>query len=121
MADNGCVGGLFEYPGRGIMQPRVDIQGFRLSPQQKRLWALQQKFGPACAQGTLVIHGLLDVTRLERAVNAAGVKHEVFRTVFCREPGVKVPLQVIVEYGQLVWESIEIQAEDAVTQTVKRE
>lgn len=102
------------------MQSSINIQGFRLSPQQKRLWALQQMFGPACAQGTLVIQGPLDVARLERAVNAAVAKHEAFRTVFCREPGVKVPLQVIVEDGQLVWEIIEIQAEDAATQTVKR-
>ncbi|MGC4098047.1 MAG: condensation domain-containing protein [Nitrospira sp.] len=103
------------------MQSSVDIQGFRLSPQQKRLWALQQKFGTAYAQGTLVIHGLLNIARLERAANAAVVKHEAFRTVFCREPGVKVPLQVIVEDGQLVWDTLEIHAEDAAMQAVKRQ
>ncbi len=102
------------------MQSSIDIQGFRLSPQQKRLWALQQNFGTACAQGALVIRGLLDVARLERAVNAVVAKHEAFRTLFCREPGVKVPLQVIVEDSKPVWETVELQAEDAATQAAKR-
>ncbi|MBS0151277.1 MAG: amino acid adenylation domain-containing protein [Nitrospira sp.] len=102
------------------MQSSINIKGFRLSPQQKRLWALQQQFGPACAQGTLVIQGLLDVDRLEQAVTAAVAKHEAFRTLFCREPGVKVPLQVIVEDSRVILELIEIQAEDAATQAMTR-
>lgn len=103
------------------MQPSIDIQGFRLSPQQKRLWALQQKFGTACAQVTLVIQGPLDCARLERAVDAAVAKHEAFRTLFCKEPGVKVPLQVIVEESRPAWKTIELQAEDSVTQVAKRD
>ncbi|MBX3328846.1 MAG: amino acid adenylation domain-containing protein [Nitrospira sp.] len=102
------------------MQSSIDIQGFRLSPQQKRLWALQQKLGIACTQGTLVIRGLLDVARLKQAVNAAVVRHEVFRTLFCREPGVKVPLQVIVEDSKPAWETSELQAADTATQAAKR-
>lgn len=102
------------------MQSSVDIQGFRLSPQQKRLWTLQQKFGIAYAQGTLAIRGLLDVVCLERAVNDAVAKHEAFRTLFYTEPGVKVPLQVIVEDGKVVWEIIELQAEGAATQETTR-
>ena len=95
------------------MQSSIDIQGFRLSPQQKRLWTLQQTFGPACAQGTLVIQGLLDVVRLERAVNAVVAKHEALRTLFCKEPGVKVPLQVIVEESKPAWEVIELEKSNA--------
>lgn len=102
------------------MQSNVDIQGFRLSPQQKRLWALQQTFGTACAQGTLVIQGALDCARLERAVDAAVAKHEAFRTLFCRESGVKVPLQVIAEESKPAWKTIELQAEDSATQVAKR-
>ncbi|CUS39187.1 Putative Multi-domain non-ribosomal peptide synthetase (fragment) [Candidatus Nitrospira nitrificans] len=103
------------------MQPSIDIQGFRLSPQQKRLWALQQTFGDVWSQGTLVIHGELDVVRLERAVDAAVAKHETFRTLFRREPGVKVPLQVIVEQSKPTWETVERQAKDAAAQATKRD
>jgi amino acid adenylation domain-containing protein len=103
------------------MQSSIDIQGFRLSPQQKRLWMLQQKYGTASAQGTLVIEGLLDSSRLERAVSATAARHEAFRTLFCREAGVKVPLQVIVENNILIWETVDFEAEDAAAQATKRE
>jgi amino acid adenylation domain-containing protein len=103
------------------MQSSIDIQGFRLSPQQKRLWTIQQAFGTACAQGTLVIQGALDVVRLERAVDAAMARHEALRTLFCREPGVKVPLQVIVEQSKPAWETVELQAKDAAAQATKRD
>lgn len=103
------------------MQPSIGIQGFRLSPQQKRLWALQQTFGDVWTQGTLVIQGELDVVLLERAVDAAVAKHEAFRTLFCREPGVKVPLQVIVEQSKPTWETVELQATDAAAQATKRD
>lgn len=101
------------------MQPSIGVQGFRLSPQQKRLWALQQTFGSAYAQGMLVIDGALDRTRLERAVEAAVARHEAFRTLFCREPGVKVPLQVIAEDGRAAWDVVELQATDAAALAVK--
>lgn len=101
------------------MQLTVDIQGFRLSPQQKRLWALQQTLGAAWVQGTLKIRGMLDSIRLERAVGAATAKHEAFRTLFCREPGVKVPLQVIVEESKPAWETVELHVEDAAAQSAK--
>lgn len=103
------------------MQPSIDIQGFRLSPQQKRLWTLQQTLGTAYMQGTMQIRGVLDVVRLERAVDAAVAKHEAFRTLFCREPGVKVPLQVVVEESKPAWETVELQAEDAAAQATKWE
>ncbi len=103
------------------MQPSIDVQGFRLSPQQKRLWTLQQKFGTAWAQGTLVLQGFPDFTRLERAVHAAVAKHETFRTLFCREPGVKVPLQVIVENSRSAWETLDVQPGDAAVWAAKRE
>ena len=95
------------------MQPSIDIQGFRLSPQQKRLWVLQQTFGVAYVQGTLIIDGVLDIVRLERIVNAAVAKHEAFRTLFCTEPGVRVPLQVIAEKSGSEWEIIELPESDA--------
>lgn len=103
------------------MQPTIAVQGFRLSPQQKRLWALQQTFGAAWTQGTLIIQGVLDRVRLERAVHAAVAKHEAFRTIFCREPGVKVPLQVIAEDCRPAWETVDIQSRDAAMRATKRD
>lgn len=92
------------------MQPTLAVQGFRLSPQQKRLWMLQQTFGAAYAQGTLMMDGALDVARLKRAVEESTARHEAFRTLFCKEPGVKVPLQVIADECRPAWEVIDLQA-----------
>ncbi|CUS36977.1 putative Multi-domain non-ribosomal peptide synthetase [Candidatus Nitrospira nitrosa] len=103
------------------MQPTIAVQGFRLSPQQKRLWVLQQTFGAVWTQGTLSIQGILDRVRLERAVHAAVDKHEAFRTLFCREPGVKVPLQVIAEDCRPVWETVDIQSTDAAMRATTRD
>lgn len=94
------------------MQASIDIQGFRLSPQQRRLWALQQTLGTAHVQGVLLIEGMLDIVRLERAVDAVVAKHEALRTLFCREPGVKVPLQVIVDECRPEWVVIELRESD---------
>ena len=94
------------------MQASIDIQGFRLSPQQRRLWALQQTLGTAHVQAVLLIDGMLDIVRLERAVDAVVAKHEALRTLFCREPGVKVPLQVIVDECRPEWVVIELRESD---------
>jgi len=94
------------------MQASIDIQGFRLSPQQRRLWALQQILGTAHVQGVLLIEGMLDIVRLERAVDTVVAKHEALRTLFCREPGVKVPLQVISDECRPEWAVIELREPD---------
>jgi amino acid adenylation domain-containing protein len=94
------------------MQASIDRQGFRLSPQQRRLWALQQTLGTAHVQGVLLVEGMLDIVRLERVVDAVVAKHEALRTLFCREPGVKVPLQVIVDECRPEWVVIELRESD---------
>jgi len=73
---------------------------------------LQQTFGAAYAQGALMIDGKLDLVSLQRAVDAVVVKHEAFRTLFCSEPGVKVPLQVIVDECRPAWDVIELRESD---------
>ncbi|MGQ0554675.1 MAG: amino acid adenylation domain-containing protein [Nitrospiraceae bacterium] len=94
------------------MQASIDRQGFRLSPQQRRLWALQQTMGTAHVQGVLLVEGMLDIVRLERVVDVVVAKHEALRTLFCREPGVKVPLQVIADECRPEWAVIELRESD---------
>ena len=75
--------------------------GFRLSPQQKRLWFLQQQ-DPAAyrAQSKIMIEGCLDVEILKRAVRQIVDRHEILRTTFRRQPGIRTPVQVIAESPQ---------------------
>jgi len=58
-------------------------QGFRLSPQQERIWGLRAK-RPAFyrARCSVSLTGNLDIVRLEKAINAVVSRHEILRTSF---------------------------------------
>ncbi|MFP5263067.1 MAG: amino acid adenylation domain-containing protein [Blastocatellia bacterium] len=77
--------------------PSVPIEGFNLSPQQKRIWLLQSGGGGYAYQArcAVLIEGHLDSARLDQAIRAAAVKHEIIRTTFRRLHGMDLPLQVI--------------------------
>jgi amino acid adenylation domain-containing protein/thioester reductase-like protein len=85
------------------------INGFRLSPQQKYLWLLQQDSGAYCAQCAILIEGNLKTTVLKEAVQQIINRHEILRTSFHREPGIKIPIQVISDRIDLTsWFSINL-------------
>ncbi|HNP74272.1 MAG TPA: condensation domain-containing protein, partial [Kouleothrix sp.] len=74
------------------------VEGFRLAPQQKRLWQLQSAGGAAyCAQGLVAIDGPLDRPALAAALRELAARHEILRTSFQRPPGLALPVQVIAE------------------------
>jgi len=80
------------------------IKGFRLSPQQHRLWSWQQSEYqlPSSAQVALRIRGPLQVEQLSVALEQVVQRHEILRTRFPCLPGMQVPLQVIDEV-QVDW------------------
>lgn len=72
-------------------------EGFRISPQQKRLWGLiqqnpQASFGAQCH---VSIIGPLDTGKLDQAIRRLRSTHEILRTRFVLLPGTRVPVQVI--------------------------
>lgn len=71
------------------------IQGFELSPQQKRLWLLQQDSQSYCAQCAILIEGNLKVEVLKAALQKVVNRNEILRTTFHRPRGIKIPIQVI--------------------------
>ena len=83
---------------------REVVQGFRLSPQQKRLWRLQEVDGEACyrARAMIAIDGELDRGALQTALEQVVARHEVLRTRFWRAAGMELPLQVIEEEIEVV-------------------
>ena len=86
------------------MQNEV-IEGFRLSPQQRRLWALQESDGSQAYRVRCVvrIEGELDAVTFAAALRRVIARHEILRTKFQRLPGVLLPVQVIAEnYAQPV-------------------
>lgn len=79
------------------------LEGFRLSPQQKRLWSLQQDSCVYRAQCVLVLEGNLKPDILKEAFRRVIDRHDILRTVFHRQPGRKVPIQIICNSFTLSW------------------
>jgi amino acid adenylation domain-containing protein len=73
------------------------VEGFRLSPQQKHLWLLQQEEPgrPYCAQCAVLIEGNFDPKILAAALRNVFDRHEILRTTFVCLPGMSTPAQVI--------------------------
>lgn len=74
------------------------IEGFRLSPQQTRLWFEQHDSNAYHAQCTILIDGPLNKEVLNDALLEVINRHEVLRTTYHQVPGVKIPVQVISDF-----------------------
>ncbi|MEH1900561.1 MAG: amino acid adenylation domain-containing protein [Nostoc sp.] len=81
-----------------------EMQGFRLSPQQKHLWHLQESDNfPYSSQCAVLIEGNLDIDTLRVALELVVSRHEILRTNFHCLPGMTIPLQVIRNNG-IAWD-----------------
>ena len=80
------------------------IEGFRLSPQQKRLWILQQNTQrePYRAQCAIQIDGKLNPERLQQAIEQVVSRHEILRTRFSQISGVTLPLQIVEPPAKII-------------------
>jgi amino acid adenylation domain-containing protein len=84
--------------------PTRALSGFRLSPQQERLWHLQQKGFALSAFSAVEIKGALAVNTLKAAVQDSINRHDSLRSHFQRLPGMKTPVMVVAESCDLRWE-----------------
>ncbi|MEA5452797.1 amino acid adenylation domain-containing protein [Leptolyngbya sp. CCNP1308] len=75
------------------------IAGYRLSPQQQRLWRLQQRYPNQPFRAVLRLRSQVPLhgDRLQAALQALIDRHEILRTTFPTLPGMTMPLQVIAE------------------------
>ena len=73
------------------------IEGFELSPQQKRLWQLQQSGSnlPYRSRCTVKLGGRIEPSILKNAIAKVISDHEILRTTFNSVSGMTLPLQVI--------------------------
>jgi hypothetical protein len=84
------------------------LEGFRLSPQQKRLWFLQQDSVAYRVQASIRIEGNVKVEILKQTLEQVVNRHEALRTTFHRQPGIKIPIQVIAESGTISWNIVNL-------------
>src|SRR5438105_2135780 len=72
--------------------------GYLASPQQRSAWIAQEGISnPLYAQIALLLQDIVDAKQIEDALLNAIRRHEIFRTVFHRQPGLKVPFQVVLD------------------------
>ena len=72
------------------------IDGYRLSPQQRRVWRLQQLDGGSYRTlAGVMVEGPVQHQRLESALAEVLARHEILRTDFRLVPGMSFPLQVV--------------------------
>jgi amino acid adenylation domain-containing protein len=100
-----------------IAQLQVESpEGFRISPQQRRLWGLieQNPQVPFYVQCHVRITGPLKAERLDQAVRSLRSTHEILRTRFMLVPGTKAPVQVIGDVAAGLNEQQSVPDESAV-------
>src|SRR6266568_1686435 len=85
--------------------PDNTIAGFRLSAQQERAWTHQQGGSAFAAHCSVLLEGPLQPSKLQLALHQLVQRQEILRTVFHRQPGLKLPFQVIQEKGGIEWET----------------
>ncbi len=86
------------------------INGFRLSPQQKYLWLLQQDSPAYRVQGAILIEGNFKIAFLKKALEKVSDRHEIMRTIFQRRAGLKLPIQVISDGSSVSWKCVDLSA-----------
>ncbi len=86
------------------------IQGFQLSPQQRRVWLLQSavKKTTYLVKCTLLIEGYLQVEKLKQVWKKVINNHEILRTKFQCLSEMKFPLQVIGDRSDFTWKTIDL-------------
>jgi Condensation domain len=85
-------------------------KGFRLSPQQKHLWSLQKPdyklpYRSGCA---ISISGRLSRAALKAALQQVVNRHEILRSSFHCQAGLKVPFQVVEDEASVTWQDFDL-------------
>ena len=89
------------------MDQEAAIEGYRLSPQQRESWEIQQESAACRAQCAVLLEGPVDGEKLQQALGEVVKRHEILRTTFQRRPERKYPLQVIAASGAVRWQEEE--------------
>jgi amino acid adenylation domain-containing protein len=90
------------------------VVGFRLSPQQKTLWRTGgDHVSELFVQCVVSLEGQIESSELRRAVVALTRENEILRTSLNHPPGVEMPVQVIAEDAEPVFEEVDSRDLDA--------
>jgi amino acid adenylation domain-containing protein len=95
--------------------------GFWLSPQQKHVWTLQQE-GRALRSVCLVRFDLeIAEPELAAALKQVVARHEILRTIYVHQPGMKFPFQVVLDAAEPLLQKLDLSELPSDRQTEKME
>lgn len=80
-------------------------KGYRISPQQRRIWELGQdgRHEAFLARAMMLLEGDMDRRLLKAALHEVAARHEVLRTAFHVLPGTTLPVQVTGDELHAQW------------------
>src|SRR2546423_493442 len=84
------------------------IDGYRLSPQQRRVWFLQQNSHAYRSHCAWLLKGDLQVRALKEAVHRVSNEQEILRTSFHQRPETSQVLQVIAPSSTPSWKDVDL-------------
>ena len=80
------------------------LEGYRISPEQRRAWVVQQnKRAELGASAVVMVEGHLDGSRFRSCVDQIAKQYEILRTNFKQLSGMTEPLQVISDGAEWQW------------------
>src|SRR5947209_4173111 len=84
------------------------LAGFRLSPQQQQLWGWHLEEPVYFSQCAVAIEGPINSATLKAACEQLVGRHEILRTTFHRQAGLRLPLQVIHDSLPPNWAEVDL-------------
>jgi len=93
--------------------------GFWLSPQQKYVWTLQQEGQALRAVCLFQLDCAISEQTLASALKQALTRHEILRTIYVHQPGMKFPFQAVVDATDLSLECLDFSDLSASEQPAK--
>src|SRR5579871_3103502 len=88
----------------------TSIEGYPLSPQQRRLWSLLQSGSAYNACCLVRIDGPLQAERLQQALAQSVQRHEILRTHYSTPVGRALPFQVIAPALAPEWQEMDLRS-----------
>src|SRR5215510_1499956 len=105
------------------MQSKVVVEGYQLTPQQTRLWLLQQADGSHAykSQCATLLKGDLDPDALKAAIYEVVNRHEILRARFLFLSGMTIPLQAIESKQEVELRRLDLRGCDPERRTAELE
>ncbi|MCA1682474.1 MAG: amino acid adenylation domain-containing protein [Actinobacteria bacterium] len=99
----------------------MTADSFQVSPQQEHLWAREPEGPAACVQALAELKGPLDESAVEAALRRVVERHESLRTTFVRQPGMRIPVQVVNEKLDPAFAAVDLAGAGSGEREVRRE